>query len=301
MSARAAKREVLLAQRRAAAVISRTAMPEARAVFDAVSGATVRDVNRILREVGEVDAAIPRLRQFVLRRQQSLVRSLEHTLAEGTEATMLRGARSAGTLLGRVREVRSPLSSAEVLDKLVARRMPAMLAARQEAAESLGVQFRAAFAEELRNARAMQLTGKELVEALDARFDRTLSMVERTVATETSRAYNLAQRDAITLAAEEDPALRGRLFMRWTELVSDTTGQPLDRRVGEDSILLHGQVALPGGMFTMPDGPRVPRGMAGRSWPCPPNRPRDRATLVPWMSGWGIPGWTLQAGRKTRI
>jgi hypothetical protein len=47
---------------------------------------------------------------------------------------------------------------------------------------------------------------------------------------------------------EEAKALPGLgmpgVLMRWTEHVNDMTRQPLDKRVGKDSIALHGQLRL---------------------------------------------------------
>ncbi len=82
---------------------------------------------------------------------------------------------------------------------------------------------------------------------------------------------------------------------RWTELINDLTGQPLDNRVAKDSIAMHGQVAYPGHYFTMPAGD-VPHLMVGKQWLYPPNRPNDRAVLTPWMRGWGVPAWEYHGG-----
>lgn len=121
---------------------------------------------------------------------------------------------------------------------------------------------------------------------------------ERIVRTEQAWAFNATHADAIADAAEELPDI----MMRWTELVSDSTGRPLDDRVEDDSIAMHGQVAPPGGVFTMPSGKSgVPISMWGKSWSHPPNRPNDRATLQPWRPHWGVPGWVIKGGRRRSL
>lgn len=128
----------------------------------------------------------------------------------------------------------------------------------------------------------------EAMEATDSQFWQ----VERVARTETSRAYNTTQDDGITALARDLPGLH----KRWTELVSDITGAPLDNRVGRDSMVLHGQIAPPGGVFTMPAAIMAPVKMVGMTWKFPPNRPNDRAVLMPWKKEWGIPGYFYRDG-----
>jgi hypothetical protein len=118
--------------------------------------------------------------------------------------------------------------------------------------------------------------------------------VERIVRTETAFAYNAANDAAIIEYGRVDR----RMMKRWTELVDDATGQPLDKRVGIDSVVLHAQVTRPDGVFTMPPDPRAPGSMVGRAWSHPPNRANDRAVIVPWHPSWGLPGWQWIDGRR---
>jgi hypothetical protein len=120
---------------------------------------------------------------------------------------------------------------------------------------------------------------------------------ERIVRTECAWAFNATHADGIADAARELPDM----MMRWTEQCDDASGAPLDDRVGVDSIALHGQLAKPGGVFTMPPTSLVPDksgktdvplGLVGMMWAHPPNRPNDRAVLAPWRPHWGVPGWT---------
>ena len=153
--------------------------------------------------------------------------------------------------------------------------------------------------EMLRKTRQLQL-GKDTVgDLIDTAAATMLGQdwrVSRLVATEAAFSYNAVAQKAITELSDEYPKLR----MRWTELVSDLTGAPLDNRVGIDSIILHGQVARAGELFKMPDDPQTPKGLVGRAWMHPPNRPRDRSVLVPWMPGWSVPAWVVDANGKRR-
>lgn len=120
---------------------------------------------------------------------------------------------------------------------------------------------------------------------------------ERIVRTELAFASSAAAADGMQDSLTEMP----NLMMRWTEYVSDTTKAPLDDRVAVDSLAMHGQLARPGGLFTMPPDPRVSPKVWGRSWAFPPNRPNDRAVIQPWQPDWGVPGWVLKGGRRVPI
>jgi hypothetical protein len=120
-------------------------------------------------------------------------------------------------------------------------------------------------------------------------------------------AFNSTHADGIEESAKEIP----ELMQRWEENCNDS-GAPLDDRVGVDSIAMHGQVAPAGGVFTMPatapfatigDYPTtaVHKSLVGLSWQFPPNRPNDRACLMPWMADWGVPGWRYAGGRRVPL
>ena len=123
---------------------------------------------------------------------------------------------------------------------------------------------------------------------------------DRIVRTELSWAANAGHYDGIRVAAKHNPGL----MMRWVEHCTDD-GAPLDDRVGVDSMAMHGQVAHPGGRFTMPDaapdGAAVPDVLVGRSWMFPPDRPNDRAVLSPWRPRWGGRGWRLIGGERVPV
>lgn len=143
------------------------------------------------------------------------------------------------------------------------------------------------------------LQGESHVEAID-RVNEVLHSQwwegERIVRTELAWAASATQADGIGVAREVIPELQ----IQWRELVSDE-GIPLDDRVGVDSISLHLQVIVPGGMFVCPprtpEGEEVPDSLSYEQIAHPPNRPNDRSSIVPWRSGWGVPAWRW-AGRR---
>jgi hypothetical protein len=137
----------------------------------------------------------------------------------------------------------------------------------------------------------------EIGEVAQATIDASWWRVERLVRTETAYAFNAVADATVAKLATQYPDVR----KRWTERVDDRTGKPLDNRVAVDSLVLHGQLAKPGGLFTMPAVPLAPPKMVGRAWAFPPNRPNDRAVVLPWRPGWGIPGWVLRGGRVVRV
>lgn len=133
-------------------------------------------------------------------------------------------------------------------------------------------------------------------EALDA-HQGELWRVERLARTEAAHAFNAGQELALKAASADGV----HVWKRWTELVDDWTGLPKDSRVGKDSLVLHGQVTTPNGLFFMPSDPRAPARMVGMSWAYPPNRPHDRSILTPWWPGCGIPGYVLERGHRRAV
>ncbi len=143
---------------------------------------------------------------------------------------------------------------------------------------------------------AMQEPAHVSIDRIMAIADNEWWRAERIIRTEQSWTSNATQLDAVKEMASDFPDL----FMRWVELVDDETLQPLDNRVGKDSIALHGQLAKPGGMFIFPPGNLdAGKWFQGKSWAHPPNRSNDRAVLQPWRPHWGGYGWTLVGGLKT--
>jgi hypothetical protein len=139
--------------------------------------------------------------------------------------------------------------------------------------------------------------GQAIDAAVEAAGDQWWK-VERVAATEASAAFNSAQDVGMSILWAGEPGL----MKRWTELVDDATGRPLDNRVAPDSMVMHGQLAKPGGKFRMPSSAigKFSSALMIGSWDHPPNRPHDRAVLVPWLPGQGVLGYELRGARKYR-
>lgn len=138
----------------------------------------------------------------------------------------------------------------------------------------------------------------EAIERMRQTADENWWQSERILQTDLSYVYNLAQADSISEVGKEFRDLR----KRWCELVDDATGQPLDDRVGQDSIVLHGQVAPMSGRFVMPPDPRVSAKMWNQTYYASPNRPNDRSQTMPWRPGWGAaPGWVWDGSQRVKV
>ena len=144
-------------------------------------------------------------------------------------------------------------------------------------------------------------SGQETIKKIQKVADLEWWQAERIMRTETAYAFNVTAADAVQDAKSDLPDM----MMRWSEHVDDATGQPLDKRVGVDSLAMHGQVVVAGGAFTMPpsapNGKSVAASLIGKQWTHPPNRPNDRAVVQPWRPHWGIPVWEWRNGRRVSI
>jgi len=150
----------------------------------------------------------------------------------------------------------------------------------------------------------MVFTLDNIEDILDSEFWK----IERIARTEIASAYNLGMARGVSVGSKE----LGEIGLRWCEKVDDQTGKPLDNRVAEDSLVLHGQVAFIGydlpssartsaqlvGGFEMPRDERVRSDWWGRRYIRPPNRPYDRAVGQPWSSRWGVPAYRMVRGER---
>ena len=234
---------------------------------------------------------ISRVAQAHLRAAYSLVGD---RLVDAARIATAEGASSLARFYTSMTGRASALDDPARVRVLAARRLPKVIAMRDAAAAQLANNAQAAIRAVLTGLRPGEVKVGEAIGAAVEAADRQWWKVERVARTEGALAFNAAQEDGIALLAQAHPGL----MKRWTELVSDLTGAPLDDRVGDDSIALHGQVARPGGLFVMPDTDKAPARMVGMSWSSPPNRPNDRATLLPWHPDWGIPGWVIRGGKR---
>ena len=196
-----------------------------------------------------------------------------------------------------------PLPTLQIgrLQGLVQDQTPSLMRVHETSMRTFGKALAGRIETELASSLSMAEDQSRAIERVADVADLEWWRAERIVRTELSYSANAGARVALEEQAED---LDGDMWMMWSEHVSDD-GMPLDDRVGVDSEAMHGQVAPPGGMFTQPptnrEGEEVSESLVGEQWACPPNRPHDRAVLVPWRVSWGVPGWIWRGGRRTPV
>ena len=190
-----------------------------------------------------------------------------------------------------------PIEDAARFAGVIDKRKTSLLVQHKESLNNYGARAVAKMEDALSHTLLVGEGQGQAIDRISDIVDGEFYQVERIARTELAWAANATTADGLQSVAEVVPDM----MMQWREMVSDG-GQPLDDRVGVDSLALHGQVARPGGMFTTParspDGEAVSDSLAYEEIAFPPNRPNDRATLAPWRSHWGIPGWRWAAGRR---
>lgn len=237
---------------------------------------------------------------FMRTAMPSLSFGVSRVLGAVTRDTLTEGVRSTGTMMSRVLQSSTPLTDVTVMGRLVLARQAQLSQLRARSAETTVGNIGVAMSHALQHLPMQKASIGDLVNTAGESLDREWWRVERVVRTETSFAYNQAQADAMVVLSE-DPVFRGKVYSRWCERITDLTGAPMDKKVGKDSIALHGQLARAGASFVMPQGADVNSKMIGMRWEHPPNRPNDRAVLCPWQADWGIPGWIIRAGRRVSL
>lgn len=223
-------------------------------------------------------------------------RLMSAALADQTRETQAEAVRSLGKFMGALRREGTRLDDPRVFESIIRTDRKLLKEQRRDSGKQLVFDTTHEIRQSLK-VLPKDAKVRDLIEQVHAKFEEQWWRVERTMRTETSRAFNTTQDTAFDELGEEFPGI----YRRWTELVSDLTGAPLDNRVGKDSLVLHGQVAKPGKPFRMPAHPLAPSYMVGKSWLCPPNRPNDRAVLTPWFAGSGVPAWTIRGGERVSL
>lgn len=190
-----------------------------------------------------------------------------------------------------------PLAEASRFAGVIDRRKTSLMRMHQSSMANYGTRIVGKMENQLAVSLASGETQMDAIDRITKTADLEWWQGERIVRTETAWAYNATHHDGIVEAARELPDM----MARWSEHVDDG-GAPMDDRVGDDSLAMHGQIAKPGEAFTMPpttpDGKVIHRSLVGRSWQFPPNRPNDRAIVQPWRPHWGIDGWVWRGGAR---
>ena len=206
-----------------------------------------------------------------------------------------------------------PLTQAARMAGIIDRDRASLLRQHDVSVRTYGIDSITAAEKYLGQSFAVQRSYSETVAGLFDMVDQSRYRAERIVRTETSFAWSAAHASALDDASEIIPGL----FRRWVEYVSDTTGAPLDGRVANDSLVLHGQVAftpegatmearstfLVGGTggFEMPRDNRVNAKLWGKRYAHPPNRPNDRSRIVGWKVDWPVPAYMVVNGARMDV
>jgi hypothetical protein len=190
-----------------------------------------------------------------------------------------------------------PLLEPTIMAGLVERRRAYLDRANAASFRQYGIRLNQAAQQRMAVSLAVGESSTEAIDSLRQTLDSEWWQGERIIVTEMAKAYNLAHADSIVLVGQE---LRD-LKKRWTELVDDVTGMPMDSRVGNDSLVLHGQITSMDGIFVMPPDPSVHRSFWNQTYDCSPNRPNDRSVTMPWRPGWKVPGWIWQDGQRVDL
>lgn len=291
-------RLVRLAERRGVASL--------KPLFDRAITRIEHKLSRAASQIGEDSFSAHQLRMMLAQlRIGDVMLDLGPELADITREAQLEATRGLSQSISRLErqfrgaEVVLPLEEASVLQSLISARRPQLDEMHRKALSTWGQDAFEKVHRELSLSIAAGETGEEAIARVPQSLAAEWYRGERIVRTEVAFAYNATQADALVQAREVLPDL----MMRWTEHCDDSgEANPLDDRVGEDSIALHGQVTPPGGWFTMPDdAPEVSESLVGRQWQFPPNRPNDRAVLAPWRPGWGVPAYQWTAGGRVAM
>lgn len=278
-------------------VVDRRAITPMRKDFDASMGQLHRSLERASKvRRAATPADMVQLNTLVRGQVTKMYKGMAASLSDTTADSLTEGVRSLAKFYARASgRGQSVLDDPRVSAQIVDRRRAQLERERKVQVADMAVT--AAYEVKLKLAAAQDLSVREAAMHAAWLVDHQQWKLERTARTESSIAFNMANNDGIAALAQSAPGL----YKRWTELVSDIDGSPLDKRVGVDSIVMHGQLARPDRSFHMPDDPRTPSHLAGKSWQHPPNRPNDRAVLLPWEPGWGTPGWVLKGGRRVSL
>lgn len=275
----------------------RRAVRQTRAAYEDAQGTILSGVRRSIRGSGPLDHRTRMaLSQHVRTEQTRALRSLASEVAAAQAEAHRESLRGLARMVHRMEGRRSSvLDDTARFESILDRRRLTMQRGLDAVMQEQAHQIHIDVSERLSDAFLQQQTRAQVLGALGDTTDHAFWRVERAVRTEAAYAYNAAQQDGIDALADEFPDM----MARWVEHVDDSTWQPMDKRVAPDSIALHGQVKPPDGLFTMPNDPAVSSAMWGRTWDFPPNRPNDRAIVMPWRRAWGIPAWVLTgSGRR---
>lgn len=292
-------REVLQAQRRLLDTIAEARGPALRRAYLALVEKLFDGAFRALSPATRLNPGVVEVvKKLFDREEPGFTKALEDLLV--TQA-MNAGTDSAFNFLQSATEL-DPLRTQTLVDalwgevtRLVAARRPGARGLIRKPVANMLVLLLAALLVEVQRAADREQTVAQLKDRFAAVALQHWWRIARISRTAEAWTFNAVRIDATREVGETG------YFLRWTELVDDATGEPLDDRVAADSLVLHGQVALPGGVFTMPPNRNVRESEWNRTWAHPPNRPNDRSVLTLWRPGLDVPAWIWRDGERVPL
>lgn len=255
------------------------------------------DMVRARGMLGQLQMGMARL----VRQSAGVMGDAAYRIGMVSARNMLHGAAELESMLGGGLIESMPIMQIGRLHGLVKGQVSSVLQLHETSMARYGASVVQSFEQQIAAGLATGEPQHQIIDRVQRTADLRWSGAERIVRTELSGAYNGTARAVADSQAAE---LGGDMWTQWSEHVEG--GVKLDDRVGVDSLAMHGQVAPPGGVFVQPPtapsgGKEVSASLVGEEWTHPPNRPNDRAVLVPWRQHWGLPGWVWREGRRVRV
>lgn len=287
-------------------LLDRQGMVPLRRMYDQTQDALERELRRLVKGAGAAPvnpvAAQALLQRFKLAQQKLAVKLAKQLQQVMVDAQVEAVRQMARTLAKQELEFAGAAYVPDFdeparLNAIVERRSTALAQANAPAWERMAHALGVKASDELTLALVQEEDADEAIGRMRKAADEEFWMGARIIHTATAKAFNSAAADSIDAASAGIPKLQ----KRWCELVNDFTGEPFDNRVGQDSMVLHGQVVERSGQFVMPPDLRVSPKMWGQTYFCSPNRPNDRSVTMPWRPGMGLPSWMWRGGMRVEL
>jgi len=281
-------------------VLDRSVTSGVKADFNDEMARLEKDLRRALRNRSTIKSTrgeVANVARVVTARMKAFADHAAARMVDTTAETQAEAVRSLAKFLHTVRPSGTKLDDESAYRAILRKDTRSLSAQRRASGKALSKSIVSRMKEVLHTENLEGITSRDLERLTVDTVQQQWWQIDRTIRTENSVSFNQAQYNAFLELGDE---ARG-IFMRWTEMVNDITGLPMDTRVGNDSLVLHGQLAPPGGSFVMPPHPLAPKAMVGKIWYAPPNRPNDRAVLTPWAPGQGVDGWQWLNSRRINI
>jgi hypothetical protein len=294
---------IILAHKFMARFLDRSALAPARRVHELAVGQLVSGLRKLLK--GNTRSAVrgvlaQQVRDFITKSTAEVGIRVNGILQDVSREASSEAAMLTEEMIQRVNGTNVPVFDPKRAVQLELVRQTVFLEFHASMNRVLATSLEDSITKRLNVIPAADLKGSDVVAEAGVGLDDAWWKVESAVRTTASTAYNAAMTHIVRDLTRE-PELQD-LRLRWTELVDDATGKPMDDRVGADSIALHGQVARPGRLFVMPPNAKVDAYFIGKAWPHPPNRRWDRSMLNVYSPSWrGVPAYSMESGSRVSL